>query len=299
MQGWIKLHRKLLASPFFADPNYLKLWVLCLLKASHQPTRQLVGNQLIDLEVGQFVTGRHSIEEEFNKGIKPSKQLSESTLWRMLSRFESEQMLNIKKTTKYSVVTVVNWIQYQDLDSNWTANEQQLNTNKNVKNVKKKDLKRYSPFSAKKKAPSKEKKPDESEADLMPKDNCEAISEIIQYLNAKLDTRYRPSTKTIKEMINGRLNEGYTLDDFKYVIDVKCADWLGNVKMEKFLRPSTLFRPTNFVEYLNQKMPIAAEVDGGTLSKENERLLRKIQEEQANEKIGAYSDFDDSPKHLQ
>ncbi|WP_010501367.1 conserved phage C-terminal domain-containing protein [Paenibacillus elgii] len=295
MQGWIKLHRKLLASPFFTDPNYLKLWVLCLLKASYQPTRQLVGNQLIDLEVGQFVTGRHSIEEEFNKGIKPSKQLSESTLWRMLSRFESEQMLNIKKTTKYSVVTVVNWIQYQDLDSNWTANEQQLNTNKNVKNYKNlKDLKRYSVV-RKKSDPKKE----ETEGELVSKENEALITDIIHYLNAKLSTKYRPSTKEIKKMINGRLNEGYTLDDFKYVIDVKCADWIGNAKMEKFLRPSTLFRPTNFVEYLNQKMPIAAEVDGGTLSKENERLLRKIQEEQANEKIGAYSDFDDSPKHLQ
>ncbi|MCP1306438.1 conserved phage C-terminal domain-containing protein [Paenibacillus tyrfis] len=295
MQGWIKLHRKLLASPFFADPNYLKLWVLCLLKASHQQTRQLVGNQLIDLEVGQFVTGRHSIEEEFNKGIKPSKQLSESTLWRMLSRFESEQMLNIKKTTKYSVVTVVNWIQYQDLDSSWTANEQQLNTNKNVKNYKNlKDLKRYSVV--RKKSDSKK---EETEGEPVSKENEALITDIIHYLNAKLSTKYRPSTKEIKKMINGRLNEGYTLDDFKYVIDVKCADWLGNVKMEKFLRPSTLFRPTNFVEYLNQKMPIAAEVDGGTLSKENERLLRKIQEEQANEKIGAYSDFDDSPKHLQ
>ncbi|WP_201319089.1 conserved phage C-terminal domain-containing protein [Paenibacillus sp. EPM92] len=298
MQGWIKLHRKLLTSPFFADPNYLKLWVLCLLKASHQSTKQLIGNQLIDLQEGQFVTGRHAIEEEFNKGIKPSLQLSSSTLWRMLSRFESEQMLNIKKTTKYSVVTVVNWSQYQDLDSIWTANEQQLNTNKNVKNYKKKDLKRYCSFSPKKKIPSKKKDPDESEGKSVPKDNTAIIEQVIQYLNAKLDTKYRPSTKAIIEMINGRLNEGYGLDDFKYVIDVKAAEWLGNPNMEKYLRPSTLFRPTNFVEYLNQKMSVAAE-GGSGLSKENERLLKKIQEEKANEEVGAYSDFDHTPKQLQ
>mgnify|MGYP002627310087 CR=1 FL=1 len=48
------------------------------------------------------------------------------------------------------------------------------------------------------------------------------------------------------------LAEGFTIDDFKRVIDNKCSDWLGNEKMEEFLRPNTLFAPSHFEEYLNQ-----------------------------------------------
>lgn len=127
-QGWIKLHRKILQNPILSDPYFLKLWIYCLLKASHQDGQQLVGNQLVEIKRGQFITGRKALFRDFNNDIKPSKQISESTLWRMLLTLESTQMLNIKKTNKYSIVTVTNWITYQQ-------NEQIINTNRNVKNT--------------------------------------------------------------------------------------------------------------------------------------------------------------------
>ena len=125
-QGWIKLHRKILQNPILSDPYFLKLWIYCLLKASHQDGQQLVGNQLVEIKRGQFVTGRKALYRDFNNDIKPSKQISESTLWRMLFTLENAQMLNIKKTNKYSIVTVTNWITYQQ-------NEQITKTNKSVK----------------------------------------------------------------------------------------------------------------------------------------------------------------------
>lgn len=74
---------------------------------------------------------------------------------------------------------------------------------------------------------------------------------IINYLNNKLNTKYKSNTKSTKEKINARLNEGYVLDDFIAVIDKKTNEWLGT-EMEKYLRPETLFG-NKFESYLNQK----------------------------------------------
>lgn len=76
--------------------------------------------------------------------------------------------------------------------------------------------------------------------------------EIIDYLNAKAGTRYKASTASTRKHIKARLDEGFTVEDFKAVIDKKCSEWLGNSKMEQYLRPETLFG-TKFEGYLNAK----------------------------------------------
>ena len=48
------------------------------------------------------------------------------------------------------------------------------------------------------------------------------------------------------------LAEGFTVSDFKQVIDNKCNDWLRDQKMKEYLRPETLFG-TKFESYLNSK----------------------------------------------
>ena len=76
--------------------------------------------------------------------------------------------------------------------------------------------------------------------------------EIVAYLNDVSNSSYRSSTGKTQELIRARWNEGFRLDDFKKVIDIKCAEWINDSKMNKFLRPTTLFG-TNFESYLNQK----------------------------------------------
>jgi len=77
------------------------------------------------------------------------------------------------------------------------------------------------------------------------------IHEVIDYLNNKLGTRYKyTSAKTVPH-IKARVNEGFTVDDFKVVIDKKISDWKGT-EWEKYLRPETLFG-TKFEGYLNEK----------------------------------------------
>lgn len=79
-----------------------------------------------------------------------------------------------------------------------------------------------------------------------------ARKEIIDYLNQRAGTNYRANAKKTQKHINARLNEKYTVDDFKKVIDKKCAEWIGT-EYEKFLRPETLFG-SKFEGYLNQNI---------------------------------------------
>ena len=76
-------------------------------------------------------------------------------------------------------------------------------------------------------------------------------SEVVDYLNQAAGTAFRKTSKDTKKHIRARLNDGYTLDDFKVVIDHKVAEWKGT-EFEKFLRPSTLFG-SKFESYLNQR----------------------------------------------
>lgn len=74
--------------------------------------------------------------------------------------------------------------------------------------------------------------------------------EIIEYLNVKTGSKFKPTTKPYIQAIRSRLKEGYTVDDFKTVIDKKCREWKGT-KLEKYLTPKTLFAPSHFDTYLN------------------------------------------------
>lgn len=98
----------------------------------------------------------------------------------------------------------------------------------------------------------KEKEIQEKESPAKAEPCMPASREIISYLNEKTGSRYMASTKSTVNLIKARLNEGHTVDDFKQVIDNKVAEWKGT-DMENYLRPETLFAPSHFESYLNQK----------------------------------------------
>ena len=78
----------------------------------------------------------------------------------------------------------------------------------------------------------------------------EITHEVIDYLNSKIGSAYKHSTKTTIQLIKARLNEGYTVDDIKKVIDNRVQAWCKDKKMAQYLRPQTLFS-TKFEGYLN------------------------------------------------
>lgn len=84
---------------------------------------------------------------------------------------------------------------------------------------------------------------------------ADKIKEIISYLNERTGCAYRPTVDATIRKISARLNEGFTVIDFKTVIDKKVSDWNreprpGEKDMRQYLRPETLFG-TKFEGYLN------------------------------------------------
>ena len=75
--------------------------------------------------------------------------------------------------------------------------------------------------------------------------------EIVQYLNQKAGKNFKHTTRKTQSLIKARLREGFTVDDFKRVIDNKTKEWKHDPKMSKYLRPETLFG-TKFESYLNE-----------------------------------------------
>ena len=96
--------------------------------------------------------------------------------------------------------------------------------------------------------------------------------DVIDYLNEKLGARYKASSAINKRLIDARVKEGYTLDDFKRVIDNKVASWANDTKMSKYLRPQTLFG-TKFESYLNERAPnVPAHADFGAEAYANGKI---------------------------
>lgn len=91
----------------------------------------------------------------------------------------------------------------------------------------------------------------DKDIDKEKEEDKEIYIKVIQHLNEKAGTRYKPSSSKTKTCIHARLAEGFTLDDFYTVIDKKCTEWIGT-DWEKFLRPETLFG-TKFEGYLHSK----------------------------------------------
>lgn len=161
-----------------------------------------------------------------------------------LNTFERFGMIEIIKDT----VTIPNWGKHQSLDA--------------YEKKKERDRERIARKRAEQKAliaMSPDKSPDRSpdvaslEEDKEKEEDIdrELYISIVSYLNEKAGTNYRPNTAKTKTAIHARLSEGFKLDDFKTVIDKKCAEWMGT-EWEKFIRPETLFG-TKFESYLNQK----------------------------------------------
>lgn len=80
------------------------------------------------------------------------------------------------------------------------------------------------------------------------KENIKENIEVLDYLNEKAGTHYKPVESNLK-FINARLKD-YTIEDLKSVVDKKVAEWKGTT-MQKYLRVETLFNATKFESYLN------------------------------------------------
>lgn len=77
---------------------------------------------------------------------------------------------------------------------------------------------------------------------------------IINMLNKKTGKNFKINSPTSIKLINERLKEGYVLEDFYKVIEVKVAKWKDTI-MEMYIRPETLFS-YKFESYVNENISV-------------------------------------------
>lgn len=130
-QGWIKLHRTMLDNPALNNANMRAVWIECLLQATHQDRRILIGSKEVVLQAGQFVFGRNEWSKRL--GIKAS------TLRNVISRLEREGSIlgHVQGQGLPTVYQIANWNIYQQednpLDRSRTGQGQVEDTNKNIR----------------------------------------------------------------------------------------------------------------------------------------------------------------------
>lgn len=139
MEGWIKVHRKILENPIvMKDSEYFIVWMYLLLHASHKDYPVIFDGKKVTLKAGQLITGRKKISE--NTGVNESK------VKRILKTFKSDQQIDQRTCPQNSLITVLNWDKYQISDqpndqrvtNEWPTSDQRVTTNKNIKNIKNK-----------------------------------------------------------------------------------------------------------------------------------------------------------------
>lgn len=150
MEGWIKIHRKILENPIICkDSDYLAVWIYLLLNATHKEIPALFKGKKIILQKGQLITGRKSMSSQL--------KISESKIYRIINDFKSEQQIEQQTSNQNSLISILNWDKYQQIEqqneqqmnNERTTDEQPVNTNKNVKNDKNVKNERNNNISAK------------------------------------------------------------------------------------------------------------------------------------------------------
>lgn len=171
-------------------------------------------------------------------------RMNEATVTMALNVFEQFGMVEIID----GVITIPNWGKHQNLDQLENKKEYMRNYMKEYREKQKLLTCKTSCKTNSKANVSQADKEEEKERDL----EKEHYIYIVEYLNLKAGTKYKSSSKKTQTCIHARLAEGYSVDDFRTVIDKKCADWMGT-DYEQYLRPETLFG-TKFESYLNARV---------------------------------------------
>ena len=224
-EGWIKLHRKLLDNPVtMKDTDHLAVWIYLLLNASHNEHPALFKGEKIMLKPGQLITGR--------KSIALALHIDESKVERILKSLKSEQQIEQQTSSKNRLISITNWEFYQQseqqneqqVNNKRTTSEQQVNTNKNIKN-------------------------DKNER----KDICQNILDLFNRICCSFGG-VKNITKNRAEIISDSLKT-YSLDDFKKVFEkAEQSDFLkGNNNRNWSASFDWLIKEDNMVKVLEGK----------------------------------------------
>lgn len=139
-QGFIMLHRSIQQHWIYDEKRKFskyEAWLDMLMLANHSNNKFLLGNELIELEPGQFVTSIRKLGERWD--------WSNTKVTQFLDLLKSDEMIAYKKDTKKTVVTIEKYRFYQGKEEEEKTPKEhekdtettQKHTNNNVNKVKK------------------------------------------------------------------------------------------------------------------------------------------------------------------
>lgn len=230
MAGHIKIDRRILNWEWYRDVNTCRLFFHLLLKANWKEGRF----KGVEIPRGSFVTSYQSLSDETGLSIKNVRTA--------LNHLKVTGEVAVNRHPKFSVITVKNYCQYQT-DGTVIGREPAENrqsTGSQPATIEEGNKER------------REEKKDNMSSPTSGDRPAYPYEDIIAYLNLRAGTHYRHTSEDSREHIRARCAEGYTLDDFKAVIDKKVQEWKGT-EHERYLRPATLFG-MKFESYLNQRI---------------------------------------------
>lgn len=212
-------------------PVTREIWFYILRKVNHSDNKQF--------KRGQNFFSYSDIQQDlcwysgYRKNTYSKPQITKS-----IRRLREGNMVETMKATRGLIITICNYDYYQN-PKNYESNNEG-----NMKETRKKRSGRT--------INKNERMKECNNTPLNPPKggNKEIIFRVVDYLNRKTNSSYKPEAKVTVKHINARIKEGFSPEDFKAVIDFKCAQWLGDADKQEFLRPKTLFC-SNFEGYLN------------------------------------------------
>ena len=214
------------------DTDHLAVWIYLLLNASHNEHPALFKGEKIMLKPGQLITGR--------KSIALALHIDESKVERILKSLKSEQQIEQQTSSKNRLISITNWEFYQQseqqneqqVNNKRTTSEQQVNTNKNIKN-------------------------DKNER----RDICQNILDLFNRICCSFGG-VKNITKSRAEIISDSL-KAYSLDDFKKVFE--------KAEQSDFLKGNNNRNWSASFDWLIKEYNMAKVLDGKYDSKQNKQ----------------------------
>lgn len=218
MDGWVKLYRKSLDSKYGNNLELAGLFDRLLLMANFKEAFMADGTKI---NAGQFMTSKINLSMRFG--------ISEMRMHRLLKKLESEGQIEVRSSTKNSIITIVNWSKYQQDDG---QNAEQVRNERGT---------------------SAEQVRTNKKANKANKENNNTQGDCLDWIKAyqEITGNGDGMTKEAKKLALARTKEGFTLEDCKKVVGHKNEQWKDDEKMSKFIRPSTLFT-SKFETYLDE-----------------------------------------------
>ena len=226
--GWVKIHRQIQENAIWESNEPFdsrSAWIDLILLANHDEKEVYLNGSFAKIERGQLHRSQEYLAQRWHWTRKRIRKF--------LNALKEAQMIDFSGATngatKGTTITIVNYDKFQiDGPTEGPTKEQQ------------RDQQRAN------KGPTKEQQRDhKQEIKNVKKDKKDLynteISEIIDYLNQVAGKHYTGRSESHRKCITARLKEGYTVEEFKQVIDNMTREWMGDEKMERYLCPETIF----------------------------------------------------------